>query len=65
MSQALSELRPRSLKNAGLIALALALAFLGLSALLPRLLSVRTLQKSLGGLRAFTMARPITSRRSA
>ena len=51
MSQALSELRPRSLKNAGLIALALALAFLGLSALLPRLLSVRTLQKSLGGLR--------------
>ena len=51
MSKAFSSFRPRLLKLASLVALVFALAFLGLSALLPRLLSVRTLQKSLGGLR--------------
>ncbi len=51
MKKVFSSLRPRSLKHGGIIALVLALAFLGLSALLPRLLTVRTLQKSLGGLR--------------
>jgi signal transduction histidine kinase len=51
MKKALSSFRPHSLRGAGLIAGIVALAFLGLAALLPRLLSVRTLQKSLGGLR--------------
>jgi hypothetical protein len=51
MSKAFSSFRLRLLKLASLVALVFALAFLGLSALLPRLLSVRTLQKSLGGLR--------------
>ena len=51
MSTVLTPLRRRVLRRAYMIGLALALFFLGLSALLPGLLTARSFQKSLRGLR--------------
>jgi signal transduction histidine kinase len=51
MKKVSSLLRPRALRYGCVLGLVFAFAFLGLSALLPRLLTVRYFQKSLGGLR--------------
>jgi len=51
MSTVRTPFRRRALRSGFVAGLALALLFLGLSALLPRLLTARSFQKSLGGLR--------------
>jgi len=51
MSTVLPLLRRRALRSGFVIGLVFALFFLGLSVLLPRLLTARSFQKSLGGLR--------------